>query len=88
MASNFEIHSERQNGLLHLRLKGDLDGSSAHVLLRALERDQPREEKILVDVSELKNVYAFGWNILERSLPELKRRSGEIILSGEISPDR
>ncbi len=86
MASNFEIHPERHNGLLHLRLKGDLDGSSAHVLLRTLRRNQPHEEKILVDVSGLKNVYPFGWNILERNLPDLRGQSGEIIFSGEIGP--
>ena len=88
MASNFEIHSERHNGLLLMRLKGDLDGSSAHVLLRALRRSQPHEERIVVDVSGLKHVHAFGRNILECNLPALRGRSGEIIFSDEISPQR
>lgn len=92
MASNFTIRSKRKNGNLHIKLIGDFDGSSAHVLLNALKRNSDGEEKIFVHTGGLRRVSPFGRDVLQSHLSSLKNKSARIIFTGEngaiLAPER
>ncbi|MBN1102313.1 MAG: anti-sigma factor antagonist [Deltaproteobacteria bacterium] len=83
MASNFTIRFQRKNGDLHIGLKGDFDGSSAHVLLNAIGRNIEETQRILVDTSGLRRVSPFGRDVLHANLSVLKLRLGKIIFIGK-----
>lgn len=83
MAYNFTIRFQRKNANLHMNLKGDFDGSSAHVLSEALKRNCDDAHKIFVHTSGLRRVYPFGRDVLQSNLSGLKRKSAKIIFTGE-----
>lgn len=60
MASNFTIRF-RQNGRdRHIALKGDFDGSAAHLLADALKRNGAPGRRVVVDTTHLSIVHPFG----------------------------
>jgi anti-anti-sigma regulatory factor len=83
MASNFTIRFQRKNGDLHIHLKGDFDGTSAHVLLSALERNMEDAQRIFVDTTELRDVSLLGRDLLQASLSDLKLELGKIFFVGK-----
>ena len=83
MASNFSLRFLRNRTCLKLVLKGDFDGSSAHVLMNALKRNCNRFKNILVDTDGLRKIHPFGQDILTDRLPEIKRKSVEIVFTGK-----
>jgi anti-anti-sigma regulatory factor len=82
MASNFTMRFQRKNRNLHIHLRGDFDGSSAHVLLNALKRKDDDAHKIFVETSGLRIVTPFGRDVLQGNLSELKAKPGKIIFGG------
>jgi hypothetical protein len=82
MASNFTMRFQRKNGNLHINLRGDFDGSSAHVLLNALKRNYDDVHKIFVETSGLKTVAPFGREVLQSNLLGLRTRPDKIIFGG------
>ncbi|MBN2125478.1 MAG: hypothetical protein JW821_14365 [Deltaproteobacteria bacterium] len=83
MASNFTIRFQRRNGDLHIHLNGDFDGTSAHVLLNALERNVQEEQRIYVNTAGLKDVAPFGREVLQANLSVLKANSDKIVFIGK-----
>jgi len=66
-----------------MNLRGDFDGSSAHVFLNALKRNYDDALKIFVETNGLKTVSQFGRDVLQSNLSELRANPGKIIFSGE-----
>ena len=87
MASNFTMRFQRKNGNLHINLRGDFDGSSAHVVLNAIKRKYDDADKIFVETGGLKTVSPFGRGVFQGLLSELKGKQAKIILSGENRAD-
>ena len=83
MTSNFRIRFQRDNGNLHINLRGDFDGTSAQVLLDALKRNCDDEHKIFVHTNGLNNVYPFARGVLKNHLPYLKGKLADIIFTGK-----
>ena len=83
MATNFTLRFLRNHTSLKLILKGDLDGSSAHVLMNALKRNCDCFQNISVDTSGLKTIHPFGQDVLRNRLSDLKRDCAEILFTGE-----
>jgi len=83
MASNFSIHSKRRRGGLHIRLSGDFDGTSAHMLLRALGRHIGNAGMIVVDTTGLRDVFLFGCGVMQANLSSLKAPSGKVRFVGK-----
>jgi hypothetical protein len=60
VASHFEIESKRINNNLHIRLRGDLDGSSAMELVNVLHEQYNGTGRVYIDTHALGSICPFG----------------------------
>lgn len=85
MAENFLILIHRNSDNLHLKLKGDFDGKSAHEVLNELKRNGHFASKVFIHTSCLKHVHPFGREIFQNNLDFLNRQSFLIRFTGRNS---
>ena len=83
MASNFRILTHQNNGDLHLKLKGDFDGSSAFELINALKAHNGRAGKIVIDTSGLAKIYPFGMDVFQRNCTLIRKPSHALCITGK-----
>jgi anti-anti-sigma regulatory factor len=83
MATNFRIAVQGTGETFRLKLEGDFDGISAHELLKFLKKRTVLASKVFVETSNLKNIYPFGLHVFSTNLHSLKRRSVELVFTGE-----
>jgi hypothetical protein len=60
MSTNFKVNFKRYNGNLHVRPRGDLDGSAAHFLIRLLKEKYNGNEEVVIDTRNMRTVQPFG----------------------------
>jgi hypothetical protein len=82
MANNFKISVIKKSADLHIKLKGDFDGMSAHQLIGVLKNHSNTCTRIFVDTSSLKAVHLFGKNVFHKNLEFLNRRSCRLFFTG------
>jgi hypothetical protein len=68
MGRHFEIESKLVNNNLHIRLKGDLDGSTAMQLVDALNVKYSGAGRVYIDTHELGSILPFGVKIFHNQL--------------------
>jgi anti-anti-sigma regulatory factor len=85
MASNFRISIHRNSDNLHLKLAGDFDGTSAHLLLNALKTNSSGASSIFIHTNCLKHIDPFGRNVFLNNLVEIKKESLRLVFTGEHS---
>ena len=85
MGSRFTFRFRRKEGGVIIQLKGDLDGSTAHVLADALRRNCSDGQSITVDTTGLRSVHPFGKEVFSTILPHLGE--GTIRFMGPHSKD-
>ena len=83
MATNFQIYPYKTRDSLHLKLAGDFDGSSAHELINTLENNNKGYYQIFVDTTDLKTIYPFGKEVLEKKLGSKNKQFENPIFIGE-----
>jgi len=83
MATNFRIAVDKNSEALHLKLEGDFDGISAHELLHFLKKRTVLTSRVFLETSNLKDIYPFGLHVFSTNLQPLKRRSVELVFTGE-----
>lgn len=83
MASNFKILVKKNNKNVHLKLRGDFDGTSADELLIALKENASRGSKIYICTSGLRQVYPFGQRLLQKNLYIMNDQSVSLIFKGK-----
>lgn len=83
MANNFRISCRRKKDSLHVRLKGDFDGTSAYQLLHVLKDHSSAYRKILVNTGSLKEVHLFGKTVFRRNLDFLNRQPCDLLFTGQ-----
>ena len=83
MANNFTIRSRRDNGSLHLFVKGDFDGSSACILFNALKKNWDDCNKIFVHTQNLQDIHPFGQAVFQGNLPHLRGGLTNLFFTGE-----
>jgi anti-anti-sigma regulatory factor len=92
MATNFRISVHRNSENLHLKLKGDFDGISAHQLLDILRRYSHRTSRVFIHTSCLGDIHPFGLSVFHNHLEVLKGKSRELVFTGEhalqLAPER
>jgi anti-anti-sigma regulatory factor len=92
MATNFKISIHRNSENLHLKLTGDFDGISAHELLDILKRYSNRTSRVFIHTSCLANIHPFGLNVFHNHLDVLKKKSLELVFTGdnasELAPEK
>ena len=82
MASNFHIFSFETRDTLHLKLAGDFDGNSAHELIDTLITHGKRFYQIFIDTNDLKTIYPFGRDVLQKKLGPLNKQFENHIFIG------
>lgn len=83
MASNFKILFHRNDDNLHLKLMGDFDGTSAHMLINMLRSCSHKFSTIFIHTSSLRCIIPFGQSVFQENLDFLKRDSVRLIFTGE-----
>jgi hypothetical protein len=87
MASNFKILIRRKADRIHLRLYGDLDGSSAYELINLLRKYGHSASKIHIHTQGLNQIHPFGLNIFKKSFRIINDCTDRIAFSGDKAPD-
>jgi anti-anti-sigma regulatory factor len=82
MAANFQILSYKTRDSLHLKLNGDFDGTSAYELINAIKDHGTNFYQIFIDTNNLRTIYAFGRNVLQKNFGDLEKLSN-LIFVGE-----
>lgn len=82
MAVNFKITIQRRNGRLHMKLKGDFDGTSAHQLLDHLRKHRMKCSTIFVHTDSLENLIPFGVEVFKNNVNDLKKHM-HLVFTGE-----
>jgi hypothetical protein len=82
MASNFHISAFETRDILHLKLAGDFDGNSAHELIDTLIAHGKRFYQIFIDTNDLKTIYPFGRDVLQKKLGPLNKQFKNLIFIG------
>lgn len=80
MASNFQILSYQTRDSLHLKLNGDFDGNSAYELINTIKDNGSHFYQVFIDTNNLKTIYAFGRNVLQKNFGALRRLSNLIFI--------
>ncbi len=66
MAINFKIFLHRNSDNLHIKLRGDFDGSSAHELLNILKAHNGNIKNIFIHTCSLSSVHPFGLDVFQK----------------------
>ncbi len=82
MASNFKILVHKNEQSAHFKLWGDFDGTSAHELIRSMNKHGLGVERIFVHTDGLNKVIPFGRDIFRNSLTVSDCRSGKLVFTG------
>jgi anti-anti-sigma regulatory factor len=84
MATNFKISVHRNGENLHLKLRGDFDGTSAHELLSALNKYTNHSTvRVFIHTSCLSMIYPFGLDVFHGNLSSIKGKSLDLVFTGE-----
>lgn len=60
MSANFKIEYRRSNGNLHVRPRGDFDGSSAWELINLIDEKYDGKGRVFIDTHNLREMCPFG----------------------------
>ena len=60
MSSNFQVQCKKSNGNLHLKPKGDFDGTSAWELIHLMRDKYEGRGRVFIDTNQLREVHGFG----------------------------
>ena len=82
MANNFKISVRKKSADLHIKLKGDFDGTSAYQLIRVLKNHSNICTRIFVNTGSLKAVHLFGKNVFHKNLEFLNRQPCRLCFTG------
>jgi hypothetical protein len=83
MVPKFEMSSHRADGILHLQLAGEFDGSSACELVNKIKEDCFGASRVLVDTTGIQSVHPFGIIVLRNSLGQVTRRLIGLTFTGK-----
>lgn len=82
MEENFSMLCQKDDGELYVSLKGELDASAAQRLSNILNLHSMLWKKIIVDTSELENIYQFGLYVFHEDFSNKKNQLANIIFTG------
>jgi hypothetical protein len=83
MARNFNISIHRNSDSLHLKLKGDFDGSSACELINVLETNSYKTSKVFIHTSCLNKIHPFGRQVFCNNFNVVNGESPKFVFTGE-----
>ncbi len=83
MTRQFQIRYKKSNGNLHLHPSGNLDGSSASVLLKFLHEKYEGIGRVFIETGNIDNVHPFGCHTFKRNLDRKRLPADRIYFKGE-----
>lgn len=83
MAGNFKILFHQNCDSIHLKLLGDFDGSSAHVLLNTIKIYSTIAKKVFINTDGLKDIHPFGKVVFHNNFHEVNKKDVSFIFTGE-----
>ncbi len=83
MSKKFKISAHKNSDSLHLKLTGDFDGTSAHLLINALKAKMRRASKIFIHTECLEDVYPFGLGVFQSNLDFVNGNPVTLIFTGD-----
>ena len=83
MAKNFHMFTHKTTDTLHIKLTGDLDGSSASELVNFLANNQNKYYQIFINTKDLKSIYPFGLDVLQHNLAGIEEQGAGMIFIGK-----
>jgi len=83
MSADFQIESKTSNGDLHLRPRGDFDGSSAYELLDFIHNKYDGRGRVFIDTNHLHHLCSFGCNTFRCGLNFSLLPADRIFFKGE-----
>lgn len=82
MISNFELKTENINGIVIVRVRGELDALMAPKLKELLIKESDEgKNKFIIDFSELVHINSLAMGILRGRSREVRESSGDIKLA-------
>lgn len=92
MGLNFHIEVEEQSGNLHVRPKGDFDGSSACELINLLDEHHDTKGRVVIDTCQLCQIHPFGCSTFLNRLNDCRLPLNRMVFKGEkaheIAPEK
>lgn len=82
MASNFNLFQIPNKDSLHIYMRGDFDGTSAHELISALKSQNKDYFKVFVDTNDLNQIPTFGIDVFQRKLYMGIKNGRNLIFTG------
>lgn len=83
MAKNFQIHQHRTHDALHMKLRGDFDGSSAAELIHVLQNSRIPFYQVFINTSELSSIHPFGLEVFQRNLSQVQHNGPVVRFIGK-----
>jgi len=83
MAKDFKISVQMKGEDVHLKLRGDFDGTSAHELLNVLRRSCAPCSKVYLHTGSLKTLHRFGLQVFHSNFDLLKGKALNLNFIGE-----
>lgn len=83
MNGNFQIEFKKMNGNLHVRPRGDFDGSSACQLLNLLHERYEGKGDVIIDTQHLREICPFGCRTFQCRLNRRCLPCDRLFFSGE-----
>ena len=83
MAKDFKISVQRKGEDVHLKLRGDFDGTSAHELLNALRTSCATCSQVYIHTGSLKTLHPFGLHVFHSHFDLLKGKSLDLVFTDE-----
>ena len=82
MATNFRIYCHKNRDNLHLKLRGDFDGSSAYELINTLKKYRGIAGRVFIHTCFLSSVHSFGLDVFQKNCT-IKKLSRILTFTGE-----
>jgi anti-anti-sigma regulatory factor len=83
MADNFKFLPSHIKDIIHLKLYGDFDGSSACELINFLKNYENGSNQIFIDTNNLNTIHSFGMDVFIKNLRALGININKIVISGK-----
>ena len=80
MSKNFRISTQHKKNNLEVNLEGDFDGTSAFELINIIKDYGANFYQIFIDTNDLRTIYAFGRNVLQKNFGDLEKLSNLIFI--------
>ena len=83
MASNFHLFQNQNRYSLHIHMLSDFDGTSAHELINALQKQNQGYRTVFIDTNDLNEIHNFGIDVFQNKLITGIKYNGNLVFIGK-----